>query len=102
MFLIVLTTLFTGCGGYTPSTVVPPPPPATRVAYVTNVADDTISIYSIDAANGSLTLTGSVSSGGSSPASAALHPTGRFAYVANAGSNTVAVFGINATTGALT
>ena len=83
---------------------VPPVPPAAklaRFAYVTNQADNTISIYTVNAATGQLRHTGYAQTG-TGPQAVAVDAAGKFAYVTNSISNTVSAFAINAATGALT
>lgn len=48
--------------------------------------------YAIDGENMKLTRVGAVSSGGTAPSYASLHPSGKFLFVANYGGGSVAVF----------
>lgn len=69
--------------------------------YSTNATDQfegtdsgSISSFSIDRTDGTLTLLNTVSSGGSGPTYISLHPSGRFALVANYAGGTAAVLPI--------
>jgi YVTN family beta-propeller protein len=72
-----------------------------KFAYVINYGSNNISMYTINAATGALTSTGTIAAG-TGPASVAVDPTGKFAYVVNSGSNNVSMYAVDATTGALT
>ena len=81
----------------------PPALPASKVArfaYVTNQADNTISIYTV-AATGQLRHAG-YTQAGTGPQAGAVDAAGKFAYVANSIANTVSAYAINAASGALT
>lgn len=71
-----------------------------RFAYVANNSDNTVSIYTVNAATGQLRHNGYVVAG-TNPNAVAVDPFGRFAYVANDGGNVYA-YTINASTGTLT
>lgn len=71
-----------------------------RFAYVTNEADNTISIYTINAASGQLRHRGYAQTG-TGPKSVAVDASGKFAYVVNATSNNVSAYAIDAGTGSL-
>jgi DNA-binding beta-propeller fold protein YncE len=60
-----------------------------------------VSIYSIDAATGSLTSIGTIAAG-AFPSAIAIDPSGNFAYVTNFVSNSVSMYSIDSVTGALT
>lgn len=75
--------------------------PSGKFAYVPNWSSNNISVYRVDAGNGSLTPVGTVSSIGTGPTALAIDASGRFAYVSNQTSNNVSVFSINAATGEL-
>ena len=81
--------------------------PSGRFLYVANEGGSApnVSMYSIDATTGNLTLIGLRGTGGRAE-SVAVDPTGAFAYVFNENypglTPSVAIFTINATTGALT
>jgi 6-phosphogluconolactonase len=68
----------------------------TRVALVPNQADDTVSVFLVDNANGRLRPRGYVVSG-TSPRAVAVHPSGKFFYTANSGSNNVSVHTVSST-----
>ncbi|MGB5081358.1 MAG: beta-propeller fold lactonase family protein, partial [Burkholderiales bacterium] len=72
-----------------------------RFSYVANFSDNTVSIYTVDAATGQLRARGYVIAG-TNPSSVTVDPSGKFAYVANFTSNNISAFSINAATGALT
>jgi hypothetical protein len=83
------------------ATVTVAPPSTPRFAYVANSADNTVSIYTVDAMSGQLRPNGYALVGGSTPFSVTVAPSGKFAYVANSNSNNVSAFTIDATTGVL-
>jgi 6-phosphogluconolactonase len=62
---------------------------------------DTISVFSIDAAKGTLQLKDEYPTMGKTPRNCAIDPTGKFLLAANQESNNIVVFRIDATTGAL-
>src|SRR6266478_5888256 len=72
-----------------------------RFAYVTNLSDDTLSIYSVNASTGQLRPNGYVLTD-SHPDAVSLDPSGKFAYTANNQANDVSAFTIDAVTGSLT
>ncbi len=72
-----------------------------RFAYVANYNDNTVSIYTVNAATGQLRHNGYVAAG-TAPYSVTVDPSGKFAYAANYGSSNVSAYTINASTGALT
>ena len=76
--------------------------PTGRYVYVANQMDNTISSYRRAPVDGTLTLVGTISSGGTSPNSLAVEPTARFIYATNETSNTASVFRMDDATGALT
>ncbi len=75
--------------------------PAGTFAYVANDVN-TVSVCSIDAASGALTLVGTIASGIGPVESVAVTPGGTFAYAVGGGSSAVSAFTIDATTGLLT
>ncbi len=100
--ILIVSFMLVNCGksgGSTPSPVasaaVYP-----RFAYVANSADNTIYIYTVNAATGKLGNAGYAVTG-AGPVSITVDPTGRFAYTANAGGD-VSAYTIDQTTGALT
>ncbi len=74
---------------------------APRFAYVTNLSDDTLSIYTVNAATGQLRGNGYIQAG-SHPNSVCLDPSGKFAYVTNNLTNNVSAFVVDPVSGALT
>jgi len=95
-FLVITLSACTPGGSGSGTTVVYP-----RFAYVANYGDNTISIYTVDAATGQLRHNGYVAAG-SEPASVTVDPSGKFAYAANYGDNTISAYTFDGTTGALT
>jgi 6-phosphogluconolactonase len=69
--------------------------------YISNRGEDTIVQYAIDARSGLLTEKRRVASGGKTPRSFAIDPSGRWMLVANQDSNEVRVFARDPVTGAL-
>lgn len=68
--------------------------------YVVNLADDSVSAYSIDPVNGALAeLAGSPLAAGNGPWAVALSADGAYAYVANFVGDDVSVYSIDASTG---
>ena len=76
--------------------------PSGRFLYGSNRGHDSIVVYAIDQAKGTLTFVEDVSTQGKEPRNFALDPTGRYLFAANQNSNTVAVFRVNAKNGRLT
>jgi 6-phosphogluconolactonase len=77
--------------------------PSGRFLYASNRAGvDSIAAFSIEPANGTLTLVGQYSTTGKTPRHFAIDPTGAFLLAANEESNNIVVFKINPTTGELT
>ena len=72
-----------------------------RYVYASNLTDNSISIYSVNAATGQLRHRGFTTTG-STPQFIATDPAGRFAYAVNYTANTLSAYTINADTGALT
>ena len=68
----------------------------TRVALVPNRADDTVSVFLVDDANGRLRPRGYVVSG-DEPRAVAVHPSGRFFYTVNGLSNNVSAHALSST-----
>jgi 6-phosphogluconolactonase len=69
--------------------------------YASNRGDDSIVVFSISPANGTLTMVQRVPAQGKRPRSFSIDPSGRFLLVANQDSNSVPVFEVDATTGKL-
>jgi 6-phosphogluconolactonase len=77
--------------------------PSGKFLYASNRAGiDTITIFAIDRAKGTLKETGRVSTKGKTPRNFTIDPTGEFLLAANMESNNIVVFRIDAETGALT
>src|SRR5229473_5842937 len=74
---------------------------APRFAYVTNLNDDTLSIYTVNAGTGQLRGNGYIQTG-SHPNSLCLDPSGKFAYVTNNIANDVSAFVVDSISGSLT
>lgn len=66
-----------------------------RFAYVANEFDNTVGIYTVNAATGRLRANGFVTTG-TNPHSLAVSPTGKFVYVVNRTSNNVSAYVIGA------
>jgi DNA-binding beta-propeller fold protein YncE len=81
--------------------VAGPAAAAPRFAYVTNLNDDTLSIYAVNAATGQLRANGYIQTG-SSPNSVCFDPSGKFVYVTNANSNNVSAFVVDSANESLT
>jgi 6-phosphogluconolactonase len=67
---------------------------ATHLYSANETADGSVSAYSIDRANGHLTLLNTASSQGAGPAHLSVHPSGKYVLVANYAGGTVAVLPI--------
>lgn len=76
--------------------------PSGRFLYGSNRGHDSIAIFAIDAANGTLTALGWEPSGGQTPRFFALDPSGAFLYAANQTSDAIVAFRVDPSTGALT
>jgi len=73
-----------------------------QYVYATNMQDNTVSAFSMNAGSGALTpVSGSPFGTGTAPAAISADPTGSFAFVANSGANNVSAYKIT-NTGALT
>lgn len=73
-----------------------------KFLYVSNRGNDTIAVYSIDAATGMLKRLENVASIGKSPRNMTLDPTGNFIFVANQSSGDMRVFKMDHQNGHLT
>src|SRR5215471_3834579 len=76
--------------------------PSGRYLYGSNRGHDSIAIFKIDQAKGTLTAAGHASTLGHTPRSFAVDPTGQFLVAANQESGSVVVFKIDSSTGGLT
>jgi 6-phosphogluconolactonase len=70
-----------------------------RFAYASNRGDDSLAVFAVDPAAGTLTPAGRVAAGGRTPRHIVIDPTGRWLLVANQGSDGITVFRIDAVTG---
>jgi len=64
-----------------------------------NRGDDSLAVFDVNAADGKLTRTSRVSTGGKTPRHFSIDPTGRFLFVGNLDSGTVVIMKLDATTG---
>jgi 6-phosphogluconolactonase len=76
--------------------------PNGKFLYASNRGHDSIAIFRIDAAKGTLTSVDRVSTQGKTPRSFAIDPSGRFLIAANQSSGTLVIFRIDPATGGLT
>ncbi|RUL88351.1 lactonase family protein [Tautonia sociabilis] len=75
--------------------------PSGRFLYGSNRGHDSIAIFRIDEADGTLEPLGHQETGGKTPRNFGIDPSGRFLLAANQGTDTVVVFRIDPDTGAL-
>jgi 6-phosphogluconolactonase len=73
-----------------------------RFLYVSNRGADSIAVFAVDQAKGTLTVREFVLAVGRSPRNITIDPTGRYLFAANQNSNNVVVFTVDAQTGHLT
>lgn len=73
-----------------------------KFLYVSNRGHDSIALFTIDQAKGTLTWTGDYSTMGKTPRHFTLDPSGNFLLAENHESNTIVIFKIDPSTGALT
>jgi len=73
-----------------------------RFLYVSNRGHDSIAVFSVDPARGTLTPVEQVSTQGKTPRNFSLDPTGAYLFAANENSSTVVIFRVDRTTGRLT
>ncbi len=76
--------------------------PNGRFLYVSNRGRDSIAVFSVDAAKGTLTALADISTNGRAPRHFAIDPTGKFLLAENQDSGTIVTFRINPSTGGLT
>lgn len=76
--------------------------PSGKFLYVSNRGHDSIALFAIDQAKGTLTWTGDYSTKGKTPRHFAIDPSGKFLLAENHESNTIVIFKIDPATGALT
>lgn len=75
--------------------------PSGKFLYGSNRGHDSIAVYAIDPAKGTLTFVEDVLTMGKEPRNFAIDPTGQYLFAANQNSNTVVVFRVNAKNGRL-
>jgi 6-phosphogluconolactonase len=75
---------------------------AGRFVYVSNRGDDSIMVYAVDPAHGTLSVRERVDSLGKSPRNITIDPSGRYLFAANQASDNVVIFRRDAATGHLT
>jgi 6-phosphogluconolactonase len=77
--------------------------PSGKFLYASNRGDgNSIAVFAIDARNGTLTLVDIVPTGGKTPRSFEIDPTGTLLFAANQDSNNIVIFRIDTQTGRLT
>jgi 6-phosphogluconolactonase len=76
--------------------------PSGKFLYASNRGEDSIVVFAIDPAKGTLTKVQDVPTGGKEPRSFAIDPTGKLLFVANENSDDIVIFRIDAKTGHLT
>src|SRR6476661_5141317 len=75
---------------------------AGRNAFLAVPQANAVAAYRVDTSSGNFkSVLGSPFSGGNSPISLAVHPSGKFVYTANQASNDVSLFKVDSNTGAL-
>jgi 6-phosphogluconolactonase len=75
---------------------------AGKFVYATNRGADTIAVFSINPADGKLTMVQSISSEGKAPRGLEIDPTGRFMFAGNHNSDRFVIYHIDQHTGKLT
>jgi len=75
--------------------------PDGRFVYGSNRGHDSLAVFRVDDAAGTLTLVGHVPTGGKAPRHFAIDPTGRFILAANQGTGTIVVFRVDGESGML-
>jgi len=76
--------------------------PSGKFLYTSNRGHDSIAIFAIDAAKGTLKSLGQVLTGGKTPRHFAIDPSGAYLLAENQESNNIVIFHIDAVTGSLT
>src|SRR3954471_9653538 len=98
--IIFALAWFAGCGGSSSSGGGSGS--TGRAAYIAIPQANAIGAYRIKSGSGDLTqVLGSPFTGGTSPVSIAVHPSGNFIYSANQGGNDISLFKIDHSTGEL-
>jgi 6-phosphogluconolactonase len=75
--------------------------PGGRFLYASNRGHDTLAVFGVDEAEGTLRLLEHVRTGGKTPRGFGIDPSGKFLLAANQDSDTVAVFQIDPAAGRL-
>jgi 6-phosphogluconolactonase len=75
--------------------------PSGKFLYASNRGEDSIAVFAIDPANGTLKKVEDVPTGGKEPVTFAIDPTAKLLFVANQNSDDIVIFRINANTGQL-
>jgi len=73
-----------------------------KFLFVSNRGHNSIAVFSVDKASGTLKAAGTVPTGGKTPRFFTLDPTGKFLFAGNQDSNTVTVFRVDRSTAKLT
>ena len=73
-----------------------------KFLYASNRGHDSIAVFAIDSAKGTLTLVADILTGGKEPRHFAIDPSGKYLLAENQLSNNIVVFKINPATGGLT
>jgi len=76
--------------------------PSGKFLYASNRGQDSIAVYAVDPAKGTLTLVEDAPTGGKEPRSFEIDPTGKLLFAENQKSDNIVVFKIDAMTGKLT
>jgi 6-phosphogluconolactonase len=76
--------------------------PSGKFLYASNRGHDSIAVFAIDSAKGTLTTVEITSTGGKEPRSFEIDPTGTLLFAANQKSDSIVIFKIDAKTGKLT
>ena len=76
--------------------------PSGKFLYGSNRGHDSLVVYAVDQASGTLTLVQHIPTGGKTPRAFNIDPSGAFLVAGNQNSDTIAVFRIDAATGKLT
>jgi len=96
-----LSTLPAGFSGRNDAAEIAVPPNG-RFLYASNRGHDSIAVFAIDPAKGTLTFVAHVLTGGKEPRHFAIDPSGKYLLAENQFSNNIVVFKIDPATGGLT
>jgi 6-phosphogluconolactonase len=97
-----ISTLPEGVAGSNLSTAEIAVHPSGRFVYGSNRGHDSLAVFVVDPATGTLKAAGHVPTGGKTPRNFAIDPSGRYLLAANQDSDTVVVFRVNLESGELT